>query len=200
MLYEIGDSAYLALTNRCPAACRFCVKTQWGMRFGEHDLRLEREPDAEEALAEVRARLARGGVREIVFCGYGDCAYRLDAISAVGLYVRLHHPGVRVRLNTLGLGSLMRGRDIARFLSLCLDSVSVSLNTSDAAQWEDLHRPAAPYRGLGFAAACVFVSRCVDVGLDVTVTAVDLPEVDVKGVKALAGRLGADFRLRPRLS
>ena len=199
VLYEIDDRLYLALTNRCPTSCTFCPKGPWEMTFRGADLRVEREPSADEMIAAVDERVARGGISEVVFCGYGECTYRLEAVSSIGLFLRLHRRGTKVRLNTIGLGSLIWGRDIARLLSLCLDEVSVSLNTADPLQWDELHRPRPEYRGLGFAAATVFASRCVEVGLKTTVTAIDLPGVDVSAVCALAGWLGAGFRERPRL-
>lgn len=200
MLYEIDDRLYLALTNRCPTACAFCPKGPSEMTFRGVDLRVAREPSAQEVIAAVEDRLELGGINEVVFCGYGECTYRLDAVSTIGLYLRLHRRAVRVRLNTIGLGSLIWGRDIARLLSLCVDEVSVSLNTSRPAQWDDLHRPRPEYRGLGFAASTVFISRCVEVGLKTTVTAVELPEVDLPAVRRLAESLGAGFRARPRLT
>lgn len=199
MLYEHGDGAYLNITNRCPVSCRFCVKKSWDMRFLGLDLSLEREPEPDELLRALDARLAAGGVREVVFCGYGESTYRLDVVSAVGLNLRLHRRGLRVRLDTIGLGSLIWGRDITRQLGLCLDAVSVSLNTADPGQWVELHRPAPAFREEGFAAACRFVTGCVAAGLDTRVTAVDLPEVDLAAVEALARGLGAGFRVRPRL-
>lgn len=200
MLYELEDRLYLNLTNRCPVACRFCVKRRWEMQFRGQDLRLEREPELDELLPALERRLAALPPREVVFCGYGECTYRLDLVSAIGLNLRLHRRGVRVRLDTIGLGSLIWGRDISRQLALCLDSVSVSLNTADAAQWEELHRPAPAFRGGGFQAAKEFIEACVRAGLDTRVTAVAQPGVDLAAVAALAGRLGAGFAARPLLA
>jgi len=45
-------------------------------------------------------------------------------------------------------------------------------------------------------AACDFVARCVEAGLEATCTAVEAPGVDVAAVEALAGQLGAGFRSR----
>lgn len=200
MLYEIDDRLYVSLTNRCPVSCSFCVRKAWDMTYRGRDLRLEREPEAGEVLDAVTGRLKSGGVREVVFCGYGECTYRLDALSAVGLHLRLHHREVKVRLNTIGLGSLIWRRDIVRLLGLSLDSVSVSLNTADPRQWEELHRPGPALGGLGFPSACDFVARCVEAGLDTRVTAIALPGVDLGRVGELARNLGASFAVRPLLA
>lgn len=198
-LYDVEDRVYLNLTNRCPVSCRFCIKRAWQMQYRGKDLRLGREPEAGELLDALERRLEAGGAREVVFCGYGESTYRLDLVSAIGLNLRLHRRGLRVRLDTIGLGSLIWKRDISRQLALCLDAVSVSLNTADPAQWLELHRPAPEFRERGFAAACGFVSRCVEAGLETRVTAVALPEVDLAAVRELALSLGASFAARPRL-
>jgi TatD family-associated radical SAM protein len=200
MLYELEDRLYVNLTNRCPVACAFCVKKAWKMQFRGQDLSLEKEPELGELLPALERRLAQARPRELVFCGFGECTYRLDLVSAIGLNLRLHRNHVRVRLDTIGLGSLIWGRDISRQLALCLDSVSVSLNTADAAQWEELHRPAPAFRGGGFRAAKEFVARCVAAGLETRVTAVEQPGVDLGAVAALARRLGAGFAARPLLA
>lgn len=200
MLYELEDRLYLNLTNRCPVACRFCVKRSWDMQFRGQDLRLEREPELDELLPAVEARFAVRPPREVVFCGYGECTYRLDLVSAIGLNLRLHRKGVRVRLDTIGLGNLIWGRDISRQLALCLDCVSVSLNTADAAQWEELHRPAPAFRGGGFRAVREFIECCVRAGLETRVTAVAQAGVDLEAVAVLARRLGAGFAARPLLA
>ena len=199
-VYARGRSLYVSLTNRCPTACVFCVKTAWGWRFGEDDLRVAREPSAAEVSAELDARLADAGAwDELVFCGYGECVYRLPEMSAIGLRVKRERPGVRLRLNTVGLGSLIWGRDIAPELSAYLDEASVSLNTADPAQWAELHRPQRRWRRQGFEAARGFARRCAEEGIRTRVTAVDLPGVDLGEVAELARELGASFLLRPRL-
>lgn len=200
MLYEMNDRIYLALTNRCPVSCAFCVKNAWGMQFRGQDLRLEREPELGELLEALERRLAVFRPEEVVFCGYGECTYRLDLVSAIGLNLRLHRKGLRVRLDTIGLGSLIWGRDITRQLALCLEAVSVSLNTADAMQWEVLHHPSPAYCDGGFRAACDFVEGCVLAGLDTRVTAVESPGVDLDAVRTLAHRLGASFASRPLLA
>ena len=201
ILYEENRSLYLNLTNRCPVSCRFCVKTSWDYQFKSHDLRIQGpEPTIEELLDALRDRVSNIGVwREVVFCGFGECVYRLAEMSAVGLHLKLHHPELKLRLNTVGLGNLIWGRDIAPELALYLDEVSVSLNTSEPDQWLDLHRPAPMYRKEGFAASRRSAERCVAAGIRTKVTAVALPEVDLKPLEYYAQTIGAGFLARPVL-
>lgn len=202
ILYEENRSLYLNLTNRCPVSCRFCVKTSWEYQFKGHDLRIEGpEPTTEDLLGALREPLrARGAWREVVFCGFGECTYRLTEMNAVGLHLKLHHPELKLRLNTIGLGNLIWGRDIAPELALYLDEVSVSLNTAEPDQWLELHRPAPSFREKGYAASRQFAERCVAAGIKTRVTAVALPEVNLTPLKHYAHAIGADFLARPLLA
>ena len=46
MLYEIGDTLYVNLTNRCPCSCTFCIRNESDTVNGHDVLWLEREPTA----------------------------------------------------------------------------------------------------------------------------------------------------------
>ena len=200
LAYLYNENAYLNLTNRCPTRCRFCVKRVWDHRFRGWDLRLgRREPSVQRAWEDLVTRLAARVPREIVFCGYGEPAYRLPAVLRLARRARLVFPAVRLRLNTIGLGSLIWGRDITRGLAQRLDAVNVSLNTADPDQWLKLHAPLPRFAQGGFRGVLEFIAGCVREGLNTTVTAVDLPGVRPGAVRALAVSLGAGFLLRPRL-
>jgi TatD family-associated radical SAM protein len=201
-VYEHREGLYLNITNRCPVACAFCVKKDWGWQFHGQDLLLDGvEPTVRSLIDEINERLGRPGLyREMVFCGFGEPTMRMDAMNAVGLHVRLHRPETPIRLNTVGLGSLVHGRDIVPELALFLDSVSVSLNTADPVQWEEIHRPAPIYRGRGFVAARAFAERCAKAGLRTRVTAVERPDVDLAPLAAYALRIGAEFMARAALN
>lgn len=200
--YEHAGALYLNITNRCPVSCTFCVKKDWGHQFRGQDLNLGgQEPQVRDLIGELGVRLERAALyREVVFCGFGEPTMRMDAVNAVGLHARLHHPNARLRLNTIGLGDLIQGRDLVPELALFLDSVSVSLNTADPDQWEELHRPSPAYKGRGFDAAVSFATRAVRSGIRTRVTAIDLPGIDLPSVSRLARSIGAEFALRPTLA
>ncbi|NNN05750.1 MAG: radical SAM protein [Elusimicrobia bacterium] len=200
VFYEFEGGLYLNITNRCPTACSFCVKTRWDWSFRGRDLLLPHEPSRREILDGLEARLGpTTSYRELVFCGYGEPTQRLDVLLAAARHARHLRPDISVRLNTVGLGRLICGRDIVPDLRGAVDRVSVSVNTADPAQWLTLHRPRPEYRAAGFAAACAFAADCAAAGLRTRVTAVDRPDVDLPAVEALARSLGAEFFLRPQL-
>lgn len=198
-VYPYGENLYLNLTSLCPAECVFCVKHQTRGRFRGADLTLEREPGVDEAWSAVLERTAGRLYSEFVFCGYGESTYRLSAVLELSRRLKRCYPRSARRLNTIGLGSLIWERDIVPELALSLTAVSVSLNTADPVQWLKLHRPRAEMREPGYEAVLEFIRACVLADLAVTVTAVELPGVDLPAVRRLAASLGACFRARPAL-
>ncbi|OGR89494.1 MAG: hypothetical protein A3J74_02240 [Elusimicrobia bacterium RIFCSPHIGHO2_02_FULL_57_9] len=198
--YPHREGLYLNLTNRCPTSCRFCVKRAWKWNYRGWDLRIGRlEPTAAQILNAIEDCFKQRAFQEFVFCGYGECTYRLPVMLEVAFRLGRRFPDARLRLNTIGLGNLIWGRDIVPELCRGLDAVCVSLNTSDPRQWIEMHRPRAPYRKQGFDSVLEFIRRCAQLGLKTTITAVKQDEVDLAAVRRLARGLGADFRLRPPL-
>jgi|CXWL01.1.fsa_nt_gi TatD family-associated radical SAM protein len=193
-------NVYLNITNRCPTSCAFCVKKTWLWTYCGNNLMLRHEPDTDEIWTELEQLAVRHHPSEIVFCGYGEPTYRLEAIAMLSGKIRERFPGVRIRLNTVGLGSLIHGLDIVPALRLHVDAVSISVNTADPRQWLTLHQPHKSYGNAGLDAVCRFASGCVQAGLHTTLTAVNLPEVDLPAVERLAHKLGAEFRSRPSLT
>ena len=198
--YPFKTGLYLNVTNRCPTACRFCIKRILKWRFERWNFRLAGgEPSVAKILRACDAAVSRKPFTEVVFCGYGESTYRLPELPELCAGLRRRYPKAALRLNTVGLGSLIWGRDITPELARSFDAVAVSLNTADPAQWKTLLAPLKPFRDKGFAAAQDFVRGCVSQGLKTTVTAVRLPGVDMPAVRRLAASLGAAFRPRPAL-
>jgi len=186
--YEIRDSLYLNITNRCTNACEFCVRTQTNFVKG-HNLKLDSEPSVEELID------AAGDPRkykEIVFCGYGEPTMRLDAIKAVAK--ELKSRGARIRLITNGHGDLINGRNITKEIAGLIDRVSVSLNAETESKYNDICKPKFGVRT--YKKILEFIKSCVGNKIEVEVTCLNLPQVDVKKCEMIAKELGARFRLR----
>ncbi|MDD5656320.1 MAG: TatD family nuclease-associated radical SAM protein [Elusimicrobia bacterium] len=196
--YPFKKGLYLNITNRCPTACRFCIKRALNWRFERWDFKLSgREPSPRLVLSEVDAAARGRTFSEVVFCGYGETTYRLPDMLAICRGLRRRCPRAVLRLNTVGLGNLIWKRDIVPALAGALDAVAVSLNTADPARWAEIHAPLARFRARGFASCLDFIRRCVKAGLSTTVTAVALPGTDLAAARRLAESLGAGFRRRP---
>ncbi len=197
-VYRFNNALYVNLTNRCPNACVFCIKAKWGMKFHGYNLDLGgKEPSASTVLARIAELEREAPAAEIVFCGYGEPTMSAAVLAEVAR--GLKKTGHKIRLNTVGLGSLVAGRDIPSGLKGLVDSVNISLNSPDPAQWERLVRPQAQYREKGYAAVLDFIRSCVANIPDTSVTVVDLPEVDQAAAQKLAAGLGAKLRVRPYL-
>ena len=198
--YPFKTGIYLNVTNRCPTACRFCIKRLLKWRFERWDFRLSGgEPTVPQILESCAAVAGRKEFSEIVFCGYGESTYRLPDLPELCRGLRRQHPGASLRLNTVGLGSLIWGRDIAPELAGRLDAVAVSLNTADPEQWLAIHAPLKALRARGYESVLGFIRGCVAAGLQTSVTAVKLPGTELAAVRRLAVSLGASFRARPAL-
>lgn len=186
--YEIRDSLYLNITNRCTNACDFCVRSQTSFVKG-HNLRLDREPSAGEILEAIKDPAK---YREIVFCGYGEPTMRLETVKEVASAMK--RAGARVRMVTNGHGDLINGRPIAAELAGLIDRVSVSLNTDQESSYRAVCKPEFGERSYGQVIG--FIKECVRNGITVEATCLDLPGVDVKRCEEMARSFGATFRLR----
>jgi TatD DNase family protein len=186
--YEIRDSLYLNITNRCTNNCYFCVRAKDPFVKG-HNLKLKRDPTVDEIIKAI------GDVKkynELVFCGYGEPTSRLDAVRTIAKWAK--ERGVKVRLVTNGHGDLINKKSVVKELSGLIDRASVSLNTADEEQYQKICKSEFGSRAYG--AVRDFIKDCVKAGIDTEVTCLDLPEVDVKKCAEAAEELGAAFRPR----
>ncbi|HLE41655.1 MAG TPA: TatD family hydrolase [Nitrospirota bacterium] len=186
--YPIRNSLYLNITNRCTAACTFCVRYHTDFVKG-HNLRLKDEPTAEEMIKEIGdpKRYA-----EIVFCGYGEPLLRLDVVKAVAADVKRR--GGMVRVDTNGHANLIHKRNVLPELAGLVDAMSVSLNAQNAALYDKISQP--KFGGITYEAVKDFIREAKKHVPDVTVTVVSLPEVDIEACRKIADGLGVKFRVR----
>jgi len=188
LIYPIGDSLYLNLTNRCTASCRFCRRKASPVVAG-YDLRLASEHPAAEYTAAIENPLQYA---EIVFCGYGEPTLRLQDLLKIARDLKTR--GARLRLNTNGHGNLIHGRNIVTDLTPFLDEISVSLNAPDAVTYEKLVRP--EFGILSFDSVVRFVRSCVGRIPSVVITAVAVPELDLNACLRLAQDLNVTLHMR----
>lgn len=199
-VYRYRGGLYVNLTNKCPTACRFCIKFTWKMKYRGYDLKLRgHEPAVADVLAGLEEAARERPFDEVVFCGYGESTYRLEDMLAICDSAKQRWPKARRRLNTIGLGDAINGRPISKELARGLDAVSISLNTADAKQWVELMHPLKEFSAGGFEAVKSFIQDCAAAIPDTTVTAVEQPGVDIAACRRLVEALGARWRERPLL-
>jgi TatD DNase family protein len=186
--YPIRNSLYLNITNRCTAACTFCVRYHSDFVKG-HNLRLADEPTTDDLIREIGdpKRYA-----EVVFCGYGEPLLRLDVVKAVSAEVKRR--GGNVRIDTNGHANLIHKRNVLPELAGLVDAVSVSLNAQNAGVYEKLTQPKFGIET--YEAVKDFIREAIKYIPDVTATVVSAPGVDVEACRKIAGDLGVKFRVR----
>ncbi len=193
MLYTVGNKIYVNLTNRCPCACTFCIRQNGDGAYGSDSLWLEREPTADEVIAEF-GKYDISKYTEVVFCGYGEPMERAEDVAFIGHYIK-ENLGLPVRLNTNGLGDKINGKPTAEMLEGAVDIVSISLNQCDKEKYNAVTRPKWED---GFDAMISFAADCKKYVPKVMFTVVDvIPPEDISRCKALAMSLGIELRVRP---
>ena len=193
-VYWLGDNLYLNITNKCSNHCIFCIR-KFKNGVANFNLKLTEEPSVATILAELEKALHAGNWKEIVFCGFGEPTAKLDCLIEVARWIRQHYgKPIVIRVNTNGHGCMLnRGRNVAKELKAAgVNKVSVSLNAGDEETYNEVCKP--EFAG-AYAATLEFV-RSAKEELEVEVTAVATPEIDLQKVRETAENLGVKFRLR----
>lgn len=194
--YQGRQSIYVNLTNRCPCACSFCLRKNGPSVFGSDSLWLEREPTLDEVIASLAA-WDYSRFREIVFCGYGEPTERLDVLLAAADHMKRIDPALRIRVNTNGLSDLINGRQTASLFAGKVDSLSISLNTDDPAEYLAMCRP--KFGDAAYPALLRFAQDAVHSVSEVVLTVVGEPVTSLEKqsrCRTIAERLGAHLRIR----
>ena len=151
--YQIRNSLYLNLTQRCTANCVFCTRLTKPIVQG-YNLALDREPTAQEvwdAIDDVKK------YEEIVFCGYGEPTLRLDVIKEVAKKIK--DAGGRVRVNTNGHGNVINKRNILPELKGLVDAISISLNADNSEAYDAVAQPLPSFRGMIYDEIKTFIAE-----------------------------------------
>ena len=181
--YQVKNGIYVNLTNRCPCACTFCLRTKGPGVYGSPPLWLDREPTEAEVVAALDAQ-DWTRFREAVFCGYGEPTERLDVLLAAAAHLKARDPALRIRVNTNGLSDLINGRPTAALY--------------DPAEYLALCRP--KFGADAFPALLAFAREAASAVPEVVLTVVGEPVTGVAKqarCRALAESLGARLRVRP---
>ena len=189
LAYELHGNCYLNITSECTLRCQFCPKYNRTWEVQTYDLTLTREPTVAEV---VEAIGDPNRYREIVFCGLGEPTKRFDALIEIAR--KMKEQGMRVRVNTDGLASLVEGRDVTSEMAEVVDTLSISLNAHNE---EIYNRHTRPRREGAFNAMLDFAKKAKAAGMAVTLTAIDgLEGVDIDACREIADNLGVEFRRR----
>lgn len=189
-VYRLANSLYINLTNVCSNACEFCVRAI-RKDYDGYDLWLDREPTAEEVLAEIE-RQDSGDIESVVFCGYGEPTARFDEMKKIAIELKGKY---KLRLNTNGQGNLINGRDITGEIALLFDEANVSLNASTADKYDDICH--SVYGKRAFGAMVEFARSLAKKGVNTHFSVVDcIGEEEIEACRALAFSSRVFFKVR----
>ena len=194
IVYPVHSGLYINLTNRCPCACTFCIRQKSDSVYEQNPLWLEHEPSFEEVKAAILSEDLEK-YSEFVFCGFGEPTEALDVLlqTAEFLKSKTKKP---VRINTNGLGNLVNKKDITPLFKGLIDSISISLNSSDPKIYEKNGHPKFGQESHG--AMLEFAKNAANFVPNVTMTTVSttITHEDEKKCRALCQKLGVKYRIR----
>ena len=190
IVYQYENGIYVNLTNRCPCRCSFCIRGQMDGLGTAESLWLEHSPVVEEVMNAFEAFTLKAG-QEVVFCGYGEPLCALDVL--VETAKRLKSQGVRLRINTNGLGDRINGKPTIPVLKGLIDTMSISLNAPNADRYEELCHPGMPG---AYESMLEYARECKN-HFDTRFSVVDVisPE-EISQCQKIADEMGIPLRVR----
>ena len=193
--YPVKNGLYINMTNRCPCSCTFCLRQNADSVYGSDPLWLDREPTVAEVCADLDKRNL-SDFEEIVFCGYGEPTERLFDLLEVAKYIK-QKSDISLRINTNGLADLIWGEPTAHYLKGLIDTVSVSLNATNAEDYQKIVR--SKFGISSFDAMLKFTKDCTQYVQNVVMTVVDVvtSKEEQQKSKEICEQLGATLRIRP---
>ena len=192
IIYTYKNQVYGNITIKCDCACTFCIR-QDRDKIGEASNLWHKENPTIEEIKKAIDEFDFTGYDEFVFCGYGEPTCALDNLLESARYIK-EKCGIKIRLNTNGLGNLYNKRNIVPELAEVVDSVSISLNAPDAKAYQEITRPMFDD---AFKDLLEFASECNKVIPKTALSVVDvLSKEDIEKSQKLADDLGIYLRVR----
>jgi len=191
-VYELNNNLYINLTNKCTSNCEFCVRNNKN-GIGEDVLWLKKEPQVEDIMESLE-HFDVASHKQIVFCGYGEPTMKLDVLLGSAKQIKRKY-NMPTRINTNGHANLFYKRDITPLFEGLIDKVSISLNHSNAQDYDKICRSIYgldAYEGL-----LDFAQKCKHYVPNVVLTIVDILPKDVQDeCKKIAEKVGVTLRIR----
>lgn len=139
ILYTYQNQVYANITNKCDCSCTFCIRSHKETIGQAQEMWHEKDPGLEE-IKKAMDEFDFTDYAELVYCGYGEPTCALDNLRESAAYAKNRY-GLKIRLNTNGLGNLYHGRNIIPELAGVVDSVSISLNAPTPQRYQEVTRP-----------------------------------------------------------
>jgi len=187
------ETVYVNLTNACTNSCVFCLREQKDDVCGSnmwHDDNYTLEDIIEQFHKYVPTP------KNVVFCGYGEPFLKKDMMKQFAQYLRSNYPEIKIRVNTNGHANAIYKTNIAEEFRGLLDEASISLNSDNAEQYNEICQPKIKD---AYEAVKDFLKCCNNAGIKTyasIVTGFDEREINIQNCETIARELGAEFRNR----
>ena len=197
--YTVGNGLYINVTNACTNSCDFCIRNNGDGAYGSDSLWLSHEPTYSEILDSVFSRDLTE-YSEVVFCGYGEPATRLDTVRRVALEIKQKYPEIKIRINTNGQSDLIMKCNTAPLYKDAFDTVSISLNAPTREKYQAICH--SVYGEDAFDAMLVFAAEVKNYVPDVAFSVVRefLSDEELMLSAKLSERCGIKLRVRDYIS
>lgn len=186
------ETLYINLTNACTNDCVFCLRSQKDDVCGA-----EMWHDDKYSLEDIISQFKTFKTpKNVVFCGYGEPFLKKDMMKAFAEYLRKNYPEIKIRVNTNGHANAIYKYNVAEEFKNLLDEASVSLNSDNAEQYNEICNPKIDN---AYEEVKKFISACAKAGIKVSasiVTGFDDRKIDIDNCEKIAHSLGANFRNR----
>lgn len=184
---------YVNLTNNCPCSCTFCLRNTKEMAKS-NSLWLDKEPTVQEIIGEFE-KYDLTEFNEIIFCGFGEPLTRLDDLLEVAKYLKNRISDTPIRINTNGLADLIHKKQTAPLLKDLINTVSISLNASNAEEYFRLTR--SKFGIESYDAMLKFAVSCKEYVPNVVMTVVDcIGQEEIYACQAVCDTIGVPLRVR----
>ena len=187
-------TVYVNLTNACTNSCVFCLRSQKDDVCGK-----EMWHDDNYTLQDIIEQFDndKDSVKEVVFCGYGEPFLKKDMMKSFCEYLRENYSEIKIRVNTNGHANAVYKYNVAEEFKGLIDSVSISLNSDNEKQYNDICKPQIEN---AYQEMKDFASSCIKAGIEVSMSVVsgfdDVHKINVGECEKIASRIGAKFRNR----
>ncbi len=193
LVYELDKKVYINLTNRCTNECIFCLRQDKDDVCGQ-ELWLDSEDFTSEDVIEQLKKFNLSS--EVIFCGYGEPMLKFEVLRQVAKYIKETYPKIKIRVNTNGHANFIYKKNVVPELVGLVDEFSVSLNASNAEEYDELSQPKFEN---AYEEVKKFIKCSVDAGIETVASIVDGYKgrrLDVDKCREIAESLGAKLRVR----
>jgi len=190
-LYFVDGKPYLNITNKCSNDCEFCIRNGRQTMDGQELWLQNGDPTPQQVLEQIPSDFDYN--QEFVFCGFGEPTENYSTL--IELAKELKRRGAKIRLNTNGQSDLINGKPTAKELCQVCDAISISLNDSNATDYQKLCK--SRFGKQAFDAMLKFAKECGEKGTSVFMSVVDvIGETKVAQCQQICDDIGVVLKVR----